>query len=513
MKQKALSLFLALSMVLTLFVVPSAAAEPTEPGMYDVQSVGMSAELTPQLANNTDVKGEQVTLYGRTTTYYPGAVRFAMAFRGEPDGMYFVQVNKGDLDKPVAGNALEGMLQGVPYVNQYTADGTGRVTCTGINAPYPNTLEEGVYTVFANSVKVATFQYYEPAPVVTEECTVTFRVVNGTWSDGQTADRTVAVTLSDGKGTLPASQVPVGMKPAAGYEGGAWDVTPVTGENGVTGDVTYTYTFQKHQPVIGKAAVTFRVVNGTWSDGQTADRTVAVTLSDGKGTLPPSQVPVGMKPAAGYEGGAWDVTPVTGENGVTGDVTYTYTFTRKPEKPAPSFPDVKTGDWFYKGVMYSAGKGFMSGLPDGTFGPKVTMTRAQLVQMLYAMQGRPDVVTTDKFSDVRAGDWFVKAVSWAVEAGVTGGVGGGQFAPNAEITRQEMAVMLYAYKGRPAAAGKLDFVDNADIASWAGNAVIWAVENGLMSSTSTAQRQFSPKNTATRAEAAIIMMNMDKLGK
>ena len=430
MKQKALSLFLALSMVLALFVVPSAAAEPTEPGMYDVQSVGMSAELTPQLANNTDVKGEQVTLYGRTTTYYPGAVRFAMAFRGEPDGMYFVQVNKGDLDKPVAGNALEGMLQGVPYVNQYTADGTGRVTCTGINAPYPNTLEEGVYTVFANSVKVATFQYYEPAPVVTEECTVTFRVVNGTWSDGQTADRTVAVTLSDGKGTLPASQVPVGMKPAAGYEGGAWDVTPVTAENAVTGDVTYTYTF-----------------------------------------------------------------------------------TRKPEKPAPSFPDVKTGDWFYKGVMYSAGKGFMSGLPDGTFGPKVTMTRAQLVQMLYAMQGRPDVATTDKFSDVRAGDWFVKAVSWAVEAGVTGGVGGGQFAPNAKITRQEMAVMLYAYKGRPAAAGKLDFVDNADIASWAGNAVIWAVENGLMSSTSTAQRQFSPKNTATRAEAAIIMMNLDKLGK
>ena len=180
--------------------------------------------------------------------------------------------------------------------------------------------------------------------------------------------------------------------------------------------------------------------------------------------------------------------------------------------PKGYFPDVKPGAWFYNGVTYSAGKGLMSGLPDGTFGPSVTMTRAQLVQMLYALEGKPDVAITGKFSDVKSGDWFAKAVSWAVKAGVTGGVGDGTtFAPNNKITRQEMAVMLYAYMGRPATEGKLDFVDNADIAGWAGKAVVWVVDNGLMGSASTVQRQFAPKNTATRAEAAVIMMNLDKM--
>ena len=186
----------------------------------------------------------------------------------------------------------------------------------------------------------------------------------------------------------------------------------------------------------------------------------------------------------------------------------------KPAQHNTTFPDVKPGDWFYKGVTYSAGKGFMSGLPDGTFGPAVKMTRAQLVQMLYALEGKPVVKNvTDQFSDVKVGDWFADAVTWAVKAGVTGGVGGGKFAPNALITRQEMAVMLYAFKGRPAVEGNLDFTDKAEIADWAAKAVVWAVENGLMSSVSTAQPVFSPKSTATRAEAAIIMMNLDKLGK
>ena len=176
------------------------------------------------------------------------------------------------------------------------------------------------------------------------------------------------------------------------------------------------------------------------------------------------------------------------------------------------FPDVKPRDWFYSGVQYSARRGYISGLPDGTFGPAVTMTRAQLVQMLYALEGKPAVeAVTDKFSDVRAGDWFADAVTWAVEHGVTGGVGEGKFAPNAKITRQEMAVMLYAYKGSPAVEGELSFDDSAAIADWAAKAVVWAVDNGLMSSVSTAQPLFSPKSTATRAEAAIILMNLDKL--
>ena len=184
----------------------------------------------------------------------------------------------------------------------------------------------------------------------------------------------------------------------------------------------------------------------------------------------------------------------------------------EPEIPNPVFPDVKEGQWFYKGVMYSAKRGFMAGMPDGSFGPNVKMTRAQLIQMLYAFSGRPDVKDTEQFSDVKPGQWFTKAVSWAVEQGITTGVGDGKFAPNNIITRQEMAVMLHAFKGKAPVDGQLDFTDKAEIADWAAKSVQWAVKNGLMSSTSTERMAFSPKSTATRAEAAVIMMNLDQMG-
>ena len=175
------------------------------------------------------------------------------------------------------------------------------------------------------------------------------------------------------------------------------------------------------------------------------------------------------------------------------------------------FPDVKEGQWFYKGVQYSAKRGIISGLPDGTFGPDVKMSRAQLVQMLYAMAGRPAVKITDKFSDVKEGQWFAASASWAVEAGVTSGVGGDLFAPNKEITRQEIAVMLHAFMKKADANAELTFADNAEIAPWAVNAVKWAVENGLMKG--VLGNKFAPKSLATRAEAATIMMNLDKLQK
>ena len=185
--------------------------------------------------------------------------------------------------------------------------------------------------------------------------------------------------------------------------------------------------------------------------------------------------------------------------------------TETPELPEVSFPDVTEDKWFYEGVMYAAQHGYMEGLTDGTFAPAETMTRAQLVQILYAMASKPEVEITDKFSDVKAGQWFAAAASWAVEEGITAGVGNGTFAPNAEITRQEIAVMLHAAAGKAAAEGELNFADHADIDTWAVEAVKWAVENGLMKGVSGGR--FAPKSLATRAEAAVIVMNLDKLGK
>ena len=164
---------------------------------------------------------------------------------------------------------------------------------------------------------------------------VTFKVVNGTWDGTDAKDRTVLVPLSvtESKGTLKSA--PTGMVANAGYESGSWDTEPDTTENGITGDVTYTYTFTERVPVETTATVTFKVVNGTWKDGATADIKKTITLKDGKGTLAATDVPDLMKANAGYEGGAWDKTPNTEIDGITGDVTYTYTFTKKEQPPIP----------------------------------------------------------------------------------------------------------------------------------------------------------------------------------
>ena len=151
--------------------------------------------------------------------------------------------------------------------------------------------------------------------------------------------------MFDGKGTLSGSDVPTRMKANANYEGGAWDTTPNTETNGITGDVTYTYKFT---PKSGTAIVTFKVENGTWSDDTSNDKTVTVNLSAGKGTLSGSDVPTGMKANANYEGGAWDTTPNTETNGITGDVTYTYKFTPKSTwdtKQLKSAKNLDTSDW------------------------------------------------------------------------------------------------------------------------------------------------------------------------
>ena len=193
----------------------------------------------------------------------------------------------------------------------------------------PDTTENGI-----TGDVTYTYTFTERVPVETTAI-VTFKVVNGTWEDGKTADIQKTIILKDGKGTLVATDVPNLMKANAGYEGGSWDTDPNTTTNGITGDVTYTYTFTERVPVETTATVTFKVVNGTWKNDATADIKKTITLKDGKGTLAATDVPDLMKANAGYEGGAWDKTPNTKIDGITGDVTYTYTFTKKEQPPIP----------------------------------------------------------------------------------------------------------------------------------------------------------------------------------
>lgn len=174
-----------------------------------------------------------------------------------------------------------------------------------------------------------------------------------------------------------------------------------------------------------------------------------------------------------------------------------------------NFTDVKESDWFYKGVAYVVDKDIMSGVSENEFAPSGKLTRAMLVQMLYNMESRPACDAENAFMDVPVGQWYTDAVIWANDAKIVSGMGEGLFAPNMEITREQMVAMLYnyaKYKGYDvtASADLSAFADTASVSAWAQPAMQWAVAEGYISG--MGDSQLAPQGTATRAEIASVIM-------
>lgn len=174
-----------------------------------------------------------------------------------------------------------------------------------------------------------------------------------------------------------------------------------------------------------------------------------------------------------------------------------------------NFTDVKESDWFFKGVEYVVDKGIMSGVSENQFDPSGKLTRAMLVQMLYNMESRPACDAENAFIDVPVGQWYTDAVIWANDAKIVSGMGEGLFAPNMEITREQMVAMLYnyaKYKGYnvTASADLSTFAGNASVSAWAQPAMQWAVAEGYISG--MGDNQLAPQGTATRAEIASVIM-------
>ena len=271
---------------------------------------------------------------------------------------------------------------------------------------------------------------------------------------------------------------------------------------------TASFKLFKTPPVMTMATITFQVVNGTWADGSTTEKTAMVAMYDGLGTLCPEQVPIDMIANPGYENGTWNKSPNVTPGAVTESVTYIYSFT---ETAAPTFVDVKPTDWFYQGVQYTTARGLFKGISPTEFGPTLPMTRSMVVQVLYSMAGKPKVEKTNQFVDVKDSDWFADAVAWGVENGVTAGYPGGRFAPNDEVNREQLAVMLHGFMKKPAATKPLTFADNDAISSWARNAVQWVVENHMMGG--VPGNKILPQGLAERSQGAVIMMNFDQMPK
>lgn len=190
-----------------------------------------------------------------------------------------------------------------------------------------------------------------------------------------------------------------------------------------------------------------------------------------------------------------------------GSVTVTATFVCDGGDKCPSAPftDVNTSLWYHEEIDYVVENGLMNGDSPTTFAPQRELSRAELAQILYNKEGRPAVEGDMVFADVPAGEWFYPAILWANQEEVVGGDSPTTFVPNRAITREELAVMLYRYAGKPAASGSLkDFTDGDEVSTWAEDAMVWAVTEGIISGDTPTT--LDPGDGATRAEAAAMLM-------
>ena len=175
------------------------------------------------------------------------------------------------------------------------------------------------------------------------------------------------------------------------------------------------------------------------------------------------------------------------------------------------FTDVKNTDWCFSEVARVYADGIMGGTSNTTFSPG-TLTRGQVVAMLYRMAGSPAVTAnTTGFSDVDNGAYYADAVKWASGKEIVGGYADGTFAPNRAITREQLAAILYRYakaNGADISVGEdtnlLSYKDFQSVGQYAVPALQWAVGSGLIGGTTNAM--LSPKGTATRAQAAVILV-------
>ena len=184
------------------------------------------------------------------------------------------------------------------------------------------------------------------------------------------------------------------------------------------------------------------------------------------------------------------------------------------DAPTVHYVDVDTSKWYSDAISYVTIKGYMSGIGKGAFNPDGQVTRAELAQMLYAMDGSPEVEVTTSFSDVPADQWYAKAISWATQNAIVSGYDAATFGPNDPVTRQQMAAILYQYavqrnyKTDTADPEVLaQFSDGNLVAPYAANAMAWAVKQGIISGY---KEWVEPLGPASRAQTAAILKSFEE---
>ena len=225
-------------------------------------------------------------------------------------------------------------------------------------------------------------------------------------------------------------------------------------------------------------------------------------------------------------GHAWDSGKVTKEPTATETGIRTYTCTRCSETKTETIPATGSVDvtqmftdvaknWAYPGIQYCVTHGIMGGMGDGTFAPTGTTTRAQIVQILYNLEGTPAVNGTTPFTDLTA-NWYKPAILWAYQNNVVAGKSPTTFAPDQPVTREQIAVILTQYMFHVLKMERTwtpvdlsTFPDGANVSSWAKEAMQDAVALGLINGTKAPNGvvYLDPQGSAARQQVATILMN------
>ena len=298
---------------------------------------------------------------------------------------------------------------------------------------------------------------------------------------------------------------------------GGESVTPTLGEDGktytiagasITGNIVITVTKTEKTPEITTTAITFTgsgandVAGGTSqtaANGQDFTFTVnkdanydytvkldgeTLTESNGQYTIPAAKLTgtaltVTVTKTAKTPEKPEDKplpTPVGPKPGKKDEPTEPGT--TEPTEPVKSFTDVPAGAYYEEAVTWAVEKGITKGTSETTFAPKALCTRAQVVTFLWRAAGCPEPQSGSSFTDVTAGSYYAKAVTWAIENGITGGTGDGMFSPDAVCTRAQAVTFLYRAFSAAASDGVSSFSD-VDADAYYAAAVRWAEQNGI----------------------------------
>ncbi len=265
----------------------------------------------------------------------------------------------------------------------------------------------------------------------------------------------------------------------------------------------------------------------TVTEGESGDVSVTPALPKQGDT-----VTVTPEPEEGFEVGEITVTDQNGNQvEVTENADGTWSFTQPAGQvtisvtfvcdgqtehcPAHAFADVDTGAWYHLAVDYAIEKGLMNGVGDNLFDPQGTATRAQIVTILWRLEGEPVVNYLMDFEDVQEGSWYAEAVRWAASQGIVDGYDNGAFGPADPVTREQLAAILYRYaqyKGYDVSIGEdtniLSYADAMEISEYAVPAMQWACGAGIVNGMDG--NTLVPQGEAARAQIAAMLMRFEE---